>query len=722
MKSRNLKLISGLILIACLLSCGDRGKSPARVILVTIDTLRHDALGAYGQPGIYTPFLDSIARESTQYIFSYSPIPTTVPAHISLLTGLYPVRHGIRANAGYYLTNENVPDIASILHSKNYQTAAFVSLQNLGSSIKSINAFSVISNTGFGWQRHAKVTLDAAKEWMNGNSGEHIFLWVHLFDPHTPYSPPAPFHQIAQKNENERYQVNFPRCFLKEQDSASPDLRYYRGLYDGEVAYVDLQLSRFFCSLSDNGLLEDTLVILTSDHGESFGEQDLFFDHSWRVSEANIRVPMMFWFPGKKNPGEVKTGLARLIDIKSTILSILGIEHDPGDGSTLFSDGKFISPNNHFSVSEIGATEVLPEKRERAVTDGHKKLYSVPDPTLFLWTDHPETLYDLNVDPGEYRGEVPGIDKDLLPFREALDLCFSDDRAVETHEIDASEMAMLKSLGYLETLPNDQFRTSDAEPNRVVHITESPQIIEPQDNAVSCRRLRFAWLEIPAAAAYSVRFNSIYSHKPSQTVTVTDPNLDKIVTPDFWSRLTPNIYTWSVAAIYEDGTLSEYSPQHVFTMSLSAANRIFHENKIRLEAEEMPGNTGLVKDDTNASGKKIVSYQSGQGSGYMLFGPYMELPAGEYTALFNLKFPPADSNSPPVWLDIVTHRGERILAQKPLKTPENPLLLSGFFPVELPFSHDGNGMLEFRVFCTGYGSFDVDCIDILPLGVSFTVP
>ncbi|MGH7487815.1 MAG: sulfatase, partial [bacterium] len=227
-----------------------RGRhEPPDVILITIDTLRADALGFAGNQRVRTPYLDSLAARGTVFTNAHAHNVVTLPSHTNILTGLYPYQHGIRDNAGFTL-DPGHPTIAAMLHAAGYATAAFVSAFPLDSRFGLNAGFDVYDDKyregsnplDFVVQeRPAEETLTAARNWYDSVPNKKKFLWIHLYDPHAPYDPPSPF---------------------REQYRDAP--------YLGEVAYVDAQLSRFLQPWLESH--PNTLVIFTGDHGEALGD------------------------------------------------------------------------------------------------------------------------------------------------------------------------------------------------------------------------------------------------------------------------------------------------------------------------------------------------------------------------------------------------------------------------------------------------------------------
>jgi choline-sulfatase len=332
------------------------------VLIVTIDTLRADRLGIYGASNVQTPNIDRLAREGAWAPQAMVHAPLTRPSHVSLFTGRYPDEHGIRDNVAPPL-RPDVPLLAERFQHEGFATGAFVASVVLEKPSGLARGFDVYSDRlpPGADRRPGDEVVGEAADWMRGKS--KFFAWVHLYDPHAPYVPPG------------RYAT-----------------QYADRPYDGTVAWSDELIGRLVDALRQAGTLENTLVIITSDHGEALGEhgEDV---HGYFVYEATLRVPLIFRGPGVR-AGTRIAGLARTIDLFSTIVEMLrlGGPATPTSGRSLaggLSGGK-VDEASSFAESltpllQYGWSDL------RAVRDGRWKYILAPRPEL----------YDLDNDPGE---------------------------------------------------------------------------------------------------------------------------------------------------------------------------------------------------------------------------------------------------------------------------------------------------------------------------------
>lgn len=287
------------------------------VLLITIDTLRTDRVSAYSGKHLKTPHIDGIASKGVVFTRAFAHNPLTLASHVNILTGATPLYHGISDNAGYKLEDRFLT-IAEFLKEKDYSTGAFVGAFPLDSRFGLDQGFDVYDDSygtrnplGFFYvEREAEKVIDPAIEWMKKQSGKW-FCWIHLFDPHQPYLPPAPY-----------------------------DEKFRDDLYSGEVAYVDDQLGRVFSFLKENHVLEKTFIVLTADHGEGLGDHGER-THSYFAYNSTIHIPFILYFPrfsGKR----IDTNVCH-IDIFPTICEVLGYripDHVQGESLIPIINGK----------------------------------------------------------------------------------------------------------------------------------------------------------------------------------------------------------------------------------------------------------------------------------------------------------------------------------------------------------------------------------------------
>lgn len=269
------------------------------VLLITIDTLRYDRLSIYSHRYVKTPNIDRLARKSVVFTRAFSHNPVTLPAHTNILTGTTPRYHGISDNTGFRL-HDRFLTIAEFLKEKNYRTSAFIGAFPLDSRFGLDQGFDVYDdNYGthntlefFFVERKAEDVITPALQWLGKQSpSSPWFSWIHLFDPHQPYLPPSPFRE-----------------------------QYKDDLYSGEVAYLDAAMKRLFDFLESSGRMQDTVIIITGDHGEALGEKGEP-THSYFAYNNTIHIPLIMYVPGA-TAGTVHKNVAH-VDIFPTLCQLL---------------------------------------------------------------------------------------------------------------------------------------------------------------------------------------------------------------------------------------------------------------------------------------------------------------------------------------------------------------------------------------------------------------
>jgi arylsulfatase A-like enzyme/Tfp pilus assembly protein PilF len=291
---------------------GQKAATPKHVILFTMDTTRADRIGAYGAPLSRTPHLDALAARGVRFDDAVTAAPITGPAHAAIFTGQYPARFGVRDNVTTPLP-EQATTLAEHLTAAGFTTGGFIGafvLDRAYGFAQGFSAFSGFAQVESGREANAErpgsAVVDDALRWLGTVPKEQpIFLWVHLYDPHAPYSPPAPF----------------------AQEFASRP-------YDGEVAYIDHQIGRVLSAFQARGALDSSLVIAMADHGESLGEHGED-EHGVFLYEPVMRVPFIMAGRSLKR-GHVVSEQVRVIDLVPTTLDLLGLPGASGlDGESL---------------------------------------------------------------------------------------------------------------------------------------------------------------------------------------------------------------------------------------------------------------------------------------------------------------------------------------------------------------------------------------------------
>ena len=443
-------VLAGATLAAWLLLSGRRpthaspgSAAGSNVLLITIDTLRADRVGAYGNPSGLTPTIDRLAGSGLRFETAFTSVPMTLPAHATILTGLQPFSHGIRNNTGFRLGA--TATLATMLKRAGYRTGAFVGSFVLSARFGLNRDFDVYDDR-IGDQggpsgvhiaeRTAERVVAPATEWILGAARPGPwFAWVHLYDPHAPYRPPS---------------------------------EYARGRspYDGEVAYADAMLGRGLESLRASGQLDHTIVVVVGDHGEALGEHGEG-THGLFAYDATLRIPMIVSAPGMR--GQVVRRPVESVDLVPTILDLLGVAVPAGlDGRSLLdadNDGANRSRALYFEALDANLTRGW-APLVGAIVDGWKYI-DLPIPEL----------YDLRHDPHEGRNlAAEDQERSRVLFARLKDITAGHVGREAVHAVmDADTKQRLASLGYIgsaETTEKLTFSAAD-DPKNLVGLNEA---------------------------------------------------------------------------------------------------------------------------------------------------------------------------------------------------------------------------------------------------------
>ena len=437
-------LVIALFIVIVTSSCARRSDEPlgsagahrgANVLLVTIDTLRKDRVGAFGNRSGLTPNIDRLAADGVRYTQAFSPVPMTLPAHASILTGLLPRRHGIRNNTGFRL-DDRVPTLATRLKEAGYRTGAFLGAFVLDGRFGLRRGFDEYDDrfphadrASFDYaQRRAAEVVALAGDWILAPDASRTapwFAWVHLFDPHAPYEAPAEY-------------------------------RAGRSPYDAEVAYTDAMLGRLLDRLRAAHALDRTLIVVTADHGESLGEHGET-THGLFAYDATISVPLIITAPGM-HPATIDAPVSHT-DLAPTILDLVGVPLPESlDGLSLVRTPAADRPV-YFEALDASLTRGWAPLR--GIMQGGWKYIDLPD----------AELYDSAADPNEQHNRI-GADPHLDALTRAFKLASGPDVSAPRVALDPEAAARLRSLGYTGGTPARGPITLADDPKRLVALNE----------------------------------------------------------------------------------------------------------------------------------------------------------------------------------------------------------------------------------------------------------
>jgi arylsulfatase A-like enzyme/tetratricopeptide (TPR) repeat protein len=405
------------------------GVDKPNVVLVTLDTTRADHLGCYGYRDARTPNLDAMARGGVLFEQASSPAPLTLPAHSSILTGMYPTYHGVRVNGNTAL-GQTQTTLAEALSEKNYETGAFVAAfvldgrwglnQGFGTYDDRFDLKKYKHLDLAGVQRPADEVVDAALAWLESRKQGPFFAWIHLYDPHSPYAPPEPF-------------------------ASEFGGRGLAGLYDGEIAFADAQVGRLVSWLRAAGIDRKTVVVVMGDHGEGLGSHGEG-THGYFVYDYALHVPLLVAVPFDELRGIRVVSQVSAVDVFPTVLALAGIDAPsrvhgrslvpsmlrPGTDVDGYAYGESMTPNLQFGWSPL-----------HSLRTSRYKLIEAPRPEL----------YDLSVDRDEMTNVIARHPDVAEQMKQRLDRIMAETShgapEPEAANLDKGTLESLAALGYI---------------------------------------------------------------------------------------------------------------------------------------------------------------------------------------------------------------------------------------------------------------------------------
>ena len=414
------------------------------LLFITLDTLRADHLPIYGYTGVKTPNLDRFAEDSYVFQDAISHAPLTLPSHASMFTGMLPIGHGVRDNAGYFVDPAR-KTLAEIFKEKGYSTAAFVSSFVLTSRWQ--------LNQGFDFyydnfnlaefkklnpqdaQRPAQDTQREAAHWIESNQKKRFFCWVHFYDPHDPYEPPEPY---------------------KSQ---------YSNPYDGEIAYLDEYVGKLLARLAELKLSDRTIVVITGDHGESLGEHKEL-THAMFIYNTTQHVPLLIKVPGKS--GKKVMDLVRHIDLAPTILDFMGWKPEPEmQGKSLLNMLNGNKDQQRMAFSESIYAELhYGWSPLQSLTTSDYKYIEAPRPELYDRKNDPDELNNLISEKASIAKVLKNELHDMVTKYAGKDLKGPDKMDPETEE-------KLRALGYIGSIQKSTPESRKIDPKDKIHLAQT---------------------------------------------------------------------------------------------------------------------------------------------------------------------------------------------------------------------------------------------------------
>ncbi len=455
------------LLLLGITGCSFEPAPPQNLVLISIDTLRADHLGVYGHPWLKTPRIDALAGESVRFVRAVAPAPTTLASHTSLMTGTYPHTHGVPDND--YRVAEANRMLAEILTDEGFATAGVIGGYPLGPQThfhQGFGAYTVLPSDGV----NSEQVSDAALAWLESRDSRRFFLFVHYWDVHWPYSPPPPYDRMYRRDSLEmtgmKSEIDAVRGALRR---AAPDAaerpEVLRRLYAGGVSYVDAQVGRLLAGLRERGRLDDSLVVLTSDHGEAMEEHaGEFWNHGNTVYDSVARIPLLLRLPRGAGGGRVEDWRLSHVDLMPTLLELLGLSPPTGLEGESFA-GPLLGREAWIGRGSVYSQATKPH-------DAHHqagRAWENADKCRGIWEQRWKLqhcpmvprmeLYDLAEDPGETRnllgpGAAPAVRETGARLARELAEWSQSANPLETIVEKSPEVIeRLRALGYVAERP-----------------------------------------------------------------------------------------------------------------------------------------------------------------------------------------------------------------------------------------------------------------------------
>ncbi|MCJ7679898.1 MAG: sulfatase, partial [Candidatus Aminicenantes bacterium] len=447
-----MKKLYVLVLLLCLMQVAI-GASPKikdpNILLITVDTLRTDHVGVYSDLNVKTPHMDALAARSSVFRWAFAHNPMTLPSHANIMTGTTPLYHGISENTGFKLENRFLT-MAEWFKDQSYSTGAFIGAFPLDKQFGLDQGFDLYEDD-LGVQQVYKSTfverpasdvIAMAINWIEGQENKW-FSFIHLFDAHEPYAPPAPYDEMYADNP-----------------------------YAGEVAFIDRQLGNLFDYLESKKMMDNTIIILTADHGEAFGEKGEW-EHGYFAYNVTIHIPLMIYVPGGKS-GWVEENAAH-IDLFPTVCDLLGKnspDHLQGESLVPFMNGtaRRTTPIYFESMTPHFVTGLAPLS---GFIQGSDKFIDLPIPEFYSihddWTENNNLANKANI-------------KDLSESLQRLREKFTYHESGVRTGVDAKTLAKLKSLGYVSGGVRPEKKTYTKK--------DDPKTLAPVENIIHLAKLK----------------------------------------------------------------------------------------------------------------------------------------------------------------------------------------------------------------------------------------
>lgn len=438
--------------------CGESAPTPRSLLLVTVDTLRADHMSCYGYARETSPALDQLAANGVRFRNEIVQRGGTWPSLTSILTSKYPQSHGVRNNGD--LLDRSHRTIAEMLQEYGFRTEALLT-NMLTAEHRGFDEVVLFGDHAEGG-RDAAATAEAV-QWLHDHRDDRFFLWLHLMGPHDPYLPDPEYRErfdTGYIGPIDGSRALLERIQARKQALPEPELAHIVSLYDADILQVDARIRMVLDVLDEIEIAPDTLVVLSSDHGEELYDHNFYFFHSMSIYESVLHVPLIFSLPGRLPRGRTVDAIVESIDLAPTIFELLGLpipegfegrslvpliqaeEDDPARSNVAYSElGPYIRSIRTDRWHYIYNPRQLSSPGSRPGDTGRKGIFSIAS----------EELYDLIQDPEQKRNVVrehPGVTAELRG--RVLAWSGSSANRYRPRDLSPKTLEELRALGYVD--------------------------------------------------------------------------------------------------------------------------------------------------------------------------------------------------------------------------------------------------------------------------------
>jgi len=460
-----------IFLVSCAFTaCDSPPKDVPNVVIIVMDTARQDRLDCYGYNRNTSPVLTELVKNSSTYTRAYTPGGWTPPAHASLFTGLFSIAHQTTQEA--WKMGDSLTTLAEVFKTEGYETIGIIENPMLNKRNNFDQGFSRYYECWRFAEKGENRAFTLLKKSLNKRKARKpFFMFINLIEPHSPYDSSKQFKNQFISNQSVTLEKNmWPEFFLGKKTFTDDEIRHLNELYDAELLYVDYVIGKMMRELQSRNLWQDTVFIVTSDHGENIGDHEMM-DHVFSLHESIIKIPLIIHYPKLFPSGTSHEYPVQLTDIFPTLLEIIGADAKryPSQGRSLLGreagDNGIVFSEYYFPKQALQGMDrkgLSKYKGKVSPVDQYKRIIRtvIKDNMKLIWgSDGKHELYNLRLDPGE-RVNLAANKDYVQTFQELIgmvntltkeyDLKIQKAAPAQNEELDKETLEKIKSLGYVQ--------------------------------------------------------------------------------------------------------------------------------------------------------------------------------------------------------------------------------------------------------------------------------